>query len=148
MFPIYIMSEEPKPSKQQRVDASLFLDCLPCSKLYEKSYMHKDVILWVLCSSLTGFLATAGSEGFVKFWKKQSSGIEFAKSYRAHLSAVTCMTLSYDGRRLATCNSTERSIKVFDVNSCDMINMLKLEFQPEALAFVHGNNTPEAVIAV
>ena len=140
--------EEPEPSKKQRVDVSLFLDCLPSCKLYEKSYMHKDVILWVLCSSNTGFIATAGSDGFVKFWKKQSSGIEFAKSYRAHLAAVTCMTLSNDGRLLATCNSSERSIKIFDVSSFDMINMLKLEFQPETVAFVHGNNTPESVVAV
>lgn len=139
---------EPEPSKKPHPDISLFLDCLPSCKLYEKSYMHKDTLLWVLCSSHTGFLATAGSDGFVKFWKKQSSGIEFAKSYRAHLAAVTSITLSYDGRRLATCNASERSIKVFDVCSFDMINMLKLDFQPEALAFVHGNNTPDAVLAV
>ena len=137
-----------EPTKKAHTDMGLFLDCLPSCKLYEKSYMHKDLLLQVLCSSNTGFLATAGSDGFVKFWKKQSSGIEFTKSYRAHLAAVTGITLSHDGRRLATCNLNERSVKIFDVSSFDMINMLKLDFPPEAVAFVHGNNTPDSVLAV
>ena len=143
------MADEPgEPQKKPRMDVNLYLDCLPSSKLYEKSYMHKDTLLWLQCSPITSFLATAGSDGFVKFWKKQSTGIEFAKSYRAHLAAVTCMTMSFDGCRLATCNASEKSLKVFDTNSFDMINMLKVEFTPEVMAFVHRNNTPEAMLAV
>lgn len=36
----------------------------------------------------TDFIITGSVDGHLKFWKKQETGIEFVKHYRAHLGAV------------------------------------------------------------
>lgn len=141
-------AEEPEPVKRPKLSVSLYLDHLPSCKLYEKSYMHKDTILWVVCSPVTGFIATAGADGFIKFWKKLFVGIEFAKSFRAHLSPITGIAVSQDGMRLATCSGPEHSVKIFDVCTFDMINMLKFDFAPDSICFVHRSNTPESILAM
>ena len=71
--------------------------------MYEKSYMHRDIITHTVCTRLAGplacgrwwqaglvscrtdFIITASSDGHVKFWKKQEQGVEFVKHFRAHL---------------------------------------------------------------
>ena len=35
-----------------------------------------------------GFVCTASEDGHVKFWKKQSKGIEFAKDYKVRAGAM------------------------------------------------------------
>jgi peptidylprolyl isomerase domain and WD repeat-containing protein 1 len=34
------------------------------------------------------FLITGSVDGFLKFWKVQEEGVEFVKTYRAHLGSV------------------------------------------------------------
>lgn len=36
----------------------------------------------------TDFVITGSVDGHLKFWKKQETGIEFVKHYRAHLGGV------------------------------------------------------------
>lgn len=62
----------------------LYLENLPDSECYEKSYMHRDAITHVVCTK-TDFVVTASIDGHVKFWKKTEDGIEFVKHFRAHL---------------------------------------------------------------
>lgn len=73
---------------------------------------------------------TASQDGHVKFWKKQESGIEFVKHFRAHLGkgSLHCETLwmglfagkildmsaSPDGLLLCT-TSEDKALKIFDV---------------------------------
>jgi peptidylprolyl isomerase domain and WD repeat-containing protein 1 len=52
--------------------------------MYERSYMHRDVITHTV-STRTDFLVTASADGHVKFWKKKEQGVEFVKHFRAHL---------------------------------------------------------------
>jgi peptidylprolyl isomerase domain and WD repeat-containing protein 1 len=47
-------------------------------------------------------------------WKKQESGIESVKRYRAHLTPVVAVSASADGQLFATV-SVDRTAKVFDV---------------------------------
>ena len=65
-----------------------FEDKLPCAEMYERSYMHRDVVTHTVFSK-TQFLITGSKDGFIKFWKKQLGGVEFAKQYRAHLGKFT-----------------------------------------------------------
>lgn len=53
-------------------------------------------------------------DGHLKLWKKQESGIEFVKHYRAHLAPVVAVSASADGQLFATV-SEDGSAKVFDV---------------------------------
>jgi hypothetical protein len=47
------------------------------------------VCLPLLCQATpTDFIITGSVDGHLKFWKKQETGIEFVKHYRAHLGAV------------------------------------------------------------
>jgi WD40 repeat protein len=62
----------------------------------------------------TDFLITTSIDGHLKLWKKQESGIESVKRYRAHLTPVVAVSASADGQLFATV-SEDRTAKVFDV---------------------------------
>lgn len=66
------------------------------------------------CSYRTDFLITTSVDGHLKLWKKQETGIEFVKHYRAHLTPITGVSASADGQLFATV-SEDRTAKVFDV---------------------------------
>jgi len=53
-------------------------------------------------------------DGHLKLWKKQETGIEFVKHYRAHLTPITGVSASTDGQLFATV-SEDKTVKVFDV---------------------------------
>ena len=88
-----------------------YLRLLPLTDMYEKSYMHRDMVTSVVVAAGTGFFITASLDGFVKFWKKQPQGIEFAKQYKAHLGPITALAVSSDNTLCASI-STDRSVKV------------------------------------
>ncbi len=62
----------------------LYLEQLPLAEMYEKSFMHRDVVTFVAITK-TDFIITASADGHVKFWKKQPVGVEFVKHFRSHL---------------------------------------------------------------
>ncbi|KAK8960794.1 hypothetical protein KSP40_PGU012408 [Platanthera guangdongensis] len=64
-----------------------FLDALPSAHMYEKSYMHRDVVTHVAVSA-ADFFITGSYDGHLKFWKKKPTGIEFAKHFRSHLGPI------------------------------------------------------------
>lgn len=57
---------------------------------------------------------TSSVDGVVKFWKKTNDGVEFVKEFKAHQGAVQSMTVSADGRSLATAGA-DKTVKIFDV---------------------------------
>lgn len=61
----------------------------------------------------------------------QSHGLEFVKHFRAHLHGVRDLRASVDGQLCCTV-SDDRSVKVFDVNSFDMMVMIRLPFEVQA----------------
>lgn len=62
----------------------------------------------------TNYLVTASIDGHVKLWKKQDSGIEFVKHYRAHLATIVGISASSDGQMFASV-SEDGTAKVFDI---------------------------------
>lgn len=109
---------------------------LPCSEMYEKSYMHRDWVTHVVTTA-SDFLITASRDGQLKFWKKMQTGIEFIKHFRAHLQPFTGVAASPDGSLLATAAS-DKGLKVFDVLSFDMINWIRLDFSPGGVEWISG----------
>lgn len=124
----------------------LFLDHLPSADRYYKSFMHRDVINYCV-STKTEFIITTSVDGHLKLWKKQDTGIEFVKHYRAHLLPITGISASADGQLLASI-SEDGSAKVFDVVNFDMINMIKLGFTPRACCWVHRRGQAQGLLAV
>ncbi|KAG9126634.1 hypothetical protein FRC07_002647 [Ceratobasidium sp. 392] len=123
----------------------LFLDHLPSADRYSKSFMHRDVLNYVIMTK-TGFLITTSIDGHLKFWKKQDTGIEFVKHYRAHLSPIIAVTASTDGTVVASA-AEDGSVKVFDVINFDMINMIKLDYTPKTACWVHRGQA-QALLAI
>jgi peptidylprolyl isomerase domain and WD repeat-containing protein 1 len=104
---------------------SSLIDKLPLAKNYEISYMHRETLTHVLSSK--DLVITASIEGVVKFWKKNNVGtLDFIKSFRAHSSPLTAIALSSDGCWLST-GSFDKTIKIFDVENFDMIEILRYD---------------------
>ncbi|CAH1118491.1 unnamed protein product [Phaedon cochleariae] len=139
---------EAAPPKKRKVlpHERLYLESLPCAESYEKSYMHRDVITHCLVSS-TDFIVTASCDGHIKFWKKMETGIEFVKHFRSHLGPIVKIACNSEGTLLCSA-SLDKSLKIFDVVNFDMINMLKLEYVPGTVEWIHGSGDPIHSLAV
>ncbi|UPR01954.1 cyclophilin-type peptidyl-prolyl cis-trans isomerase [Chloropicon primus] len=149
------MPEEDERPKRKRRKKNLpyekaYLDALPCSEMYEKSYMHRDDVTHILSTgSKSDFVITASRDGFIKFWKKGKEGIEFVKVFRAHLTHITSMACSLDGALLATA-SEDRQVKIFDVSNFDMISMIGLHARPTSICWTQekGDTSSQLRLAI
>jgi peptidylprolyl isomerase domain and WD repeat-containing protein 1 len=138
----------PKAKKRKVLEyEQQYLAALPLPEMYEKSYMHRDTVTQVAVAAQTEFFITGSADGHIKFWKKQPQGIEFAKHYKAHLGPVTGLAVSGDGTLCASI-STDRTAKVFDVASFDMIAMLRLPWVPGCVEWCFRRGDAKAKLAV
>ncbi|CAG5055808.1 unnamed protein product [Parnassius apollo] len=138
---------KPKPKKRKVLEfESLYLENLPSSETYERSYMHRDVVTHVVVTK-TDFIVTASQDGHLKFWKKQEEGIEFVKHFRCHLAPISHVATNSTGTLLCT-TSPEKTVKVFDVVNFDMINMISIEFEPYCAEWVHSAGDPISALAI
>ena len=78
--------------------------------------MHKEQLSFVIITPITDFLVTTSIDGVVKFWKKVNVGTEFVKEYKAHAGEIRSISVSRDGRSLATAG-VDATVKIFDVAS-------------------------------
>ncbi|PKU59741.1 peptidyl-prolyl cis-trans isomerase CYP71 isoform X1 [Dendrobium catenatum] len=123
-----------------------FLDTLPSANMYEKSYMHRDVVTHVAVSA-ADFLITGSYDGHLKFWKKKPVGIEFAKHFRSHLGPIEGLAVSVDGLFCCTISS-DQSVKIYDVVNYDMMVMLRLPFVPGSVEWVYKQGAVKAKLAI
>ncbi|EGD80149.1 peptidyl-prolyl cis-trans isomerase [Salpingoeca rosetta] len=144
-------SDKPKKKRKKRElkHEKLFLEQIPNTTNYEISYMHRDTILDAIVTK-TDFVITTSVDGHLKFWKKKSEGgIEFVKHFKAHLAgAITAAAVSADGLLLAT-GAEDNTIKVYDVPTFDMVNMIQLDDGqvPTTLEWVHNQHDAVSLIA-
>ncbi|KAG6820714.1 hypothetical protein H0H93_012767 [Arthromyces matolae] len=124
----------------------LYLEHLPNTDQYYKSFMHRDTINFTVVTK-TEFVITTSVDGHLKLWKKQDDGIEFVKHYRAHLNPIVAVSASADGQLFATV-SDDGSAKVFDVVNFDMINIIKLGYVPLTCCWVHKSGQAQGLLAV
>ncbi|XP_053697804.1 peptidylprolyl isomerase domain and WD repeat-containing protein 1 [Sabethes cyaneus] len=136
------------PPKKRKVleYEKLFLNNLPSTECYEKSFMHRDTITHLVVTK-TDFIITVSVDGHVKFWKKMEHGIEFVKHFRSHLAPINALATNSTGSYLCTA-SVDKNIKVFDVINFDMINMLKLEYVPYRAEWIHNTGDAISYLAV
>lgn len=113
--------------------------------------MHKDQVDSVtVAPSPSDFVITTSVDGVVKFWKKTATGIEFAKEYRAHSGRIQSSTISVDGVAFATAGDEEdKTIKLFDVVTFDLLSILNLESPATCICWVHRRgSSPMLAVAV
>ncbi|KAK0618594.1 hypothetical protein B0T17DRAFT_510116 [Bombardia bombarda] len=137
------------PKKKQRVlpYEKLYVEALPKSARYSKSLMHKEQLSYLTMTTLTDFLITSSVDGVVKFWKKVADGIEFVKEFKAHQGEITSVSSSADGRSFAT-TGLDKTVKLFDVITFDLLAVLQLDFVPRCLCWVHQKGAPLPLLAV
>ncbi|GLJ43882.1 hypothetical protein SUGI_0914730 [Cryptomeria japonica] len=123
-----------------------YLDSLPSAQMYEKSYMHRDVVTHVAVSS-ADFFMTGSCDGHIKFWKKKPSGIEFVKHFRSHLGPIEGLAVSADGLLCCTI-SDDHSVKIYDVVNYDMMVMISLPFVPGTVEWVFKQGDAKAKLAI
>nr|XP_011461124.1 PREDICTED: peptidyl-prolyl cis-trans isomerase CYP71 [Fragaria vesca subsp. vesca] len=123
-----------------------YLDALPSALMYEKSYMHRDVVTHVAVSPAE-FVVTGSVDGHLKFWKKKPIGIEFAKHFRSHLGPIEGLAVSADGLLCCTI-SNDLSVKIYDVVNYDMMAMIQTSFVPGAVEWVYKQGDVKARLAI
>jgi peptidylprolyl isomerase domain and WD repeat-containing protein 1 len=143
-----------------------YLAALPTAQRYSKSLMHRDNLAFVTMTPQTDFLITTSIDGVVKFWKKQTDGIEFVKMFRAHQGEIVSVSVSSDGRSFASAG-TDGKVVIFDVvtfgmlplfqdwrfraaadRRIDLLATLTLEHPPRAICWVHRRGSPLPMLAV
>ena len=140
--------ELPVPKKRKILPfEDQYLQRLPLSDMYEKSFMHKDWVTHIAYARLTDFLITASVDGVVKFWKKAKQGIEFAKQFKAHVAPIMGLCVSSNGSLCASV-SHDKTVKVFDVATFDMIAMIKLPFLPGCMSWGFKNSSGKEYLAI
>uniref|UniRef100_A0A8D9DXJ5 peptidylprolyl isomerase n=1 Tax=Cacopsylla melanoneura TaxID=428564 RepID=A0A8D9DXJ5_9HEMI len=146
-LPVAATSEPEKKKRKVVEHEKIYLHNLPSSETYERSYMHRSPITHVVVTK-TDFVITASNDGHIKFWKKQEEGIEFVKHFRSHLGVISNICTNYNGTILCTIAS-DKAMKVFDVINFDMINMIKLEFNPLTVECIHylGDAIPTVAVS-
>ncbi|ROW01517.1 hypothetical protein VSDG_01996 [Cytospora chrysosperma] len=137
------------PKKKRRVlpYEKLYISALPKATRYSKSLMHKEQVSFVTMTPNTDFLITASVDGVVKFWKKTAEGIEFVKEFKSHQGEIYSVSVSADGRSYATAGA-DKSIKIFDIVTFDLLAMLPLEFTPRTpVSLMAFNNAYDCVVS-
>lgn len=138
------------PKKKRRVlpYERLYVSALPKSTRYSKSLMHKEQLSFVtMTPGGTDFLITTSVDGVAKFWKKVAEGIEFVKEFRAHQGEIRSVSVSADGRSFATAGA-DKSVKIFDVITFDLLAMLPLDYTPRCVCWVHRKGASLPLLAV
>ncbi|KAK4250858.1 hypothetical protein C7999DRAFT_11450 [Corynascus novoguineensis] len=137
------------PKKKRRVlpYEKLYISALPKSTRYSKSLMHKEQLAYLTMTPLTDFLITTSIDGVVKFWKKVAEGIEFVKEFKAHQGEVRSVSCSQDGRSFATAG-VDKTVKLFDVVTFDLLAVLQLDFAPRCVCWVHKKGSSLPLLAV
>ncbi|KAJ5115350.1 hypothetical protein NUU61_001109 [Penicillium alfredii] len=137
----------PKKKRRKLPFEKVYVNALPASARYSKSLMHKDQLSFVTVAPFTDFVITSSVDGFVKFWKKMAEGIEFVKEFRAHPVETRGTTISADGRSFATAG-VDKTVKIFDVITFDLLAMYTLEFVPRCVCWVHQRGASLPLLAV
>ncbi|KAF2265657.1 peptidyl-prolyl cis-trans isomeras-like protein, partial [Lojkania enalia] len=140
-------SSAPKKKKRKLPYEKLYIAALPTASRYFKSLMHRDQLCFNTFTPFTDFLVTSSIDGVVKFWKKDFGGIEFVKEFRAHNGEIRSISVSADGRSFATAG-IDKTAKIFDVVTFDLLSMLNLEYAPMAVCWVHGRGASFPLLAV
>ena len=118
----------------------IYLNYLPMTNNYSKSYLHKDIIDNIICTNKTNFIFTFSFDGVIKFWKKMVEGIEYIKKFKAHPNKITGISINCNGNLLCTCSYKDLCIKIFDITNFDLFDFIQLDFYPMLIEFITENS--------
>ncbi|XP_052198209.1 peptidyl-prolyl cis-trans isomerase CYP71 isoform X2 [Diospyros lotus] len=114
----------PGPAQRSRPKRPLqfeqaYLDSLPSVNMYEKSYMHRDVVTHVAVSAAEFFI-TGSADGL-----------------QVSVDGLLCCTISSD-----------RSVKIYDVVNYDMMVMIRIPYIAGSVEWVYKQGDVKAKLAI
>lgn len=121
---------------------------LPNSELYEKSYMHRDIVNRFATAEDSEFVITCSVDGHIKFWRKTFRLIDFVKHFKAHRGAISGLSLNQDMSLVCSSGSTDKSLKLYDLNSTDLINIIRVGFEAGLVEIFPQEKSLKCLIAV
>ncbi|KAM5433785.1 Peptidyl-prolyl cis-trans isomerase cyp15 [Microsporum canis] len=136
-----------KKKRRELPYEKLYIKALPASPRYSRSLMHRDQLAYVTVTPHTDFIITSSIDGVVKFWKKMAVGMEFVKEFRAHIGEIQGVSVTSDGRSFATIGA-DKTLKVFDVITFDLLSVINLGFTPSCVCWVHRRGASLPLLAV
>ncbi|CAF1478514.1 unnamed protein product [Rotaria magnacalcarata] len=157
---------------------NFYASFLPSSQYYERSYMHRDVVTHIIVTITDFLISGSQdghikfwkilTSDYIKHQQTAAAAIQsskinedqqeevntisslpiqFVKHFRAHLGPILTMCANVSGTLLcSTCS--DRTLKMFDVLSFDMITMVKLDFIPLTCSFVDSSRQALSRLAV
>ncbi|KAF2480809.1 hypothetical protein BDY17DRAFT_200585 [Neohortaea acidophila] len=140
-------ADGPKKKRRRLPYEKQYIAALPTATRYSKSLMHQEQLAFCHITPHTDFLITSSIDGYVKFWKKVTGGVEFVKEFKAHDGEIKSVTVSVDGRSYATAG-VDNTVKIFDVETFDLLAMLEPEAPPKCVCFVHGSGSSFPLLAI
>lgn len=140
-------STAPKKKRRKLPYEKLYVAALPASARYSKSLMHREQLCFTTFTPHTDFLITSSIDGVVKFWKKTSEGVDFVKEFKAHSGEIKSVSVSADGRSFASAG-VDKTVKIFDVVTFDLLATLQLEIEPRCVSWVHKRGASLPLLAV
>ena len=136
-----------KRLKKDIRNKKVLLEALPDKELYERSYMHKDTLTQVEVVQDCQFIITCSVDGTLKFWRKAPQGILAVRTFRPHMGMFSAC-VAHDGHLMATKTSTDRKIKIFEIQACDVIGVMELTFLSGPVEFIHKKDQANSLLAV
>jgi peptidylprolyl isomerase domain and WD repeat-containing protein 1 len=98
--------------------------------MYEKSFMHRDIVSRLAVADESEFIITCSVDGHIKFWRKTFKLVDFVKHFKAHRGPISGLSVNQDMSLVCSAGSTDHSLKLYDLKSTDLINILKVPFEP------------------
>ena len=144
--------EKPQPVKKRKkktiIDESKLIENIQFNEEYGDSYKQEANISCVALNPIDDSILINGlKNGAVKFWRKKTTTsddknnkedkeidngqLEFIKQFWAHpQKEISQLIIDIDGTRLASIAKNDSNVKIFDLATLDMIQVLKLNFIP------------------
>ncbi|ODV96405.1 hypothetical protein PACTADRAFT_49758 [Pachysolen tannophilus NRRL Y-2460] len=132
---------------------------------YGVSYMHKSQITFICTSPYNDSLVvTCSKDGFIKFWARKENNdqndvgddnddqdlnnVEFIKQYLAHKGSILKISInpSFTDKLMASISENDTTVKIFDMTSIDMINIVELAFQPINICWGYYKNELRLIV--
>ncbi|CUM56490.1 uncharacterized protein AC631_05538 [Debaryomyces fabryi] len=147
--------EKQKPLKKRKkktiIDETKLIENIQFNEEYGYSYLQESNVSCVTLNPIDDSILIAGlKNGSVKFWRKKTSTgnekskdkdkdnkegdtgqLEFIKQFSAHpQKEVSQLIIDSDGTRLASIAKNDSNVKIFDLVTLDMIQVVNLNFIP------------------
>lgn len=131
---------ETPPTKKQKLSIP---DYSILNKLYQNSYQNEATLTALSTTKDHSLVITGHSNGSIKVWRIAVSEVsntheeveipaqlECIKQFNGHTTKVVQLLVNNSGLMLCSIASNDKLIKIFDLKSLDMAQVIKLSFVP------------------